>query len=225
MAITALVLGILGLVLFVCPLLPPIGFRILGAVVLICPALPASALVLGTVALVRVRRRPERYSGKRLALAAIILGGIELAVVPTLLRLTIQAPEFLTRDYVASQFHGIVQGARLYARDHEGAFAPDLETLADEAYLSILYLRHPSSAPGPAFTDFSYVSGLRKDDPNDWIVVYSDPAFHWNEGAHIARLDGTVQFVKEPQFTKEIEQFKEAYEQARGAPPTIIAPH
>jgi hypothetical protein len=73
LAITALVLSVLGLLLVVVPVIPPI------------------ALVLGIIALRRARRWPERYGGEALALAAIVLSVLDLIVAAWLLHLLVAA--------------------------------------------------------------------------------------------------------------------------------------
>jgi prepilin-type processing-associated H-X9-DG protein len=86
-------------------------------------------------------------------------------------------------------------------------------------------LQDPSNGNAHNACDYYYATGLTEADPADWVLAYGDPADHGGEGANIVYLDAHVEFVKEPQFSKVIQEFQEAYQQARGQPPTIIPPH
>ncbi len=73
--------------------------------------------------------------------------------------------------------------------------------------------------------DYYYVTGLRDDDPGDWILAFTDLGYTKSEGANVLYLDNHVEYVREPKFSQELKRFKAAYETARGTPPVIIPPH
>src|SRR5437762_6736614 len=66
-AIASLVLGILSL--------PTFGLLVVGAML---------TIVLGVVAVVKASREPERFGGRRMAIAGIVLGAASLVLIPFL---------------------------------------------------------------------------------------------------------------------------------------------
>src|SRR5262252_3887664 len=72
MAITSLVLGIVGF--FTC------GVAVVGAI---------TGIVLGIIALSRARKSPQQYGGKELAVAGIAINGLCLFVIPVIAAIAI----------------------------------------------------------------------------------------------------------------------------------------
>lgn len=85
----------------------------------------------------------------------------------------------------------------------------------------------PDEANACDFYFIRYESGRIQPDAisSNWIVAYSDPAYHAGKGASILFVDGHVEFIREPEFSERIGQFKRAFEATCGAPPVIIEPH
>jgi len=211
LAITALVLGILGLVF--CPLVGIVG------------------LILGIIATVRAGREPQRYGGKGMAIGGICTGAAGLLFVPMLLAILLpslsRAREITKRAVDASNLRGIGMAIIVYASDHGDQFPPDLQTLVADGSVSPKQFIDPSSGNAPPRCDYYYVTGLAVKDPAGWIVAYSDPAYHNGEGANVLYLDSSVRFVMEKpsgQFTRELDDFKADYTKKRGQPPVIIPP-
>lgn len=100
MAITALILGILGFCL---------------------PPLLLIALILGIIALTRVSGKPEVYGGRGLALAGVILGGLGIGLwvltVPILLPSLARARELAKRTTCAANMQGLGYALRTYSND------------------------------------------------------------------------------------------------------------
>ncbi len=211
MAITALVLGVLAL--FCPPLALPLG---------------VPAIVLGIIALVRVGRQPRRHGGKGLAIGGICTGGGAILLLPLMIAILLpslaRAREIAKRAVCSSHLRGIGQSVMVYAYDYNEYFPAGFQTLIREGMCTSQQFVCPSSASTAPTCDYYYVTDLTRSDPPDWILAFEDPSNHGGEGANVLYLDGQVNFEKEPQFEQILDQFKVAYEKARGEPPTILPP-
>ena len=219
MAVAALVLGILGL--FTC--------------------LPAGVvgLILGIIALVRANSEPQRYGGGGMAIGGIVTGALGVLLFPVMIGFMMaillpslsRARELAKRAVDSANLRGVGQSLAIYAHDNDGAFPPDLEALVVAGMCTPKQFINPSSGNVEPACDYYYVvwscaeAGQGEGVQVDWITAYSDPAFHAGEGANILYYDGHVEFVKEPQFSEQVERFKQAYEAECGQPPEIIPPH
>jgi prepilin-type processing-associated H-X9-DG protein len=201
MAIAALVFGVAG--------------------ILFCPVFAVIGLILGIVALVRVNKRPDEYGGKGLAIAGICCGGFGLLVMPfiTAMMLSILLPslsrarELAKRAVCSANLRGIGQGLDIYANGNEEWFPQDLQALIDAGFSTPAEFQCPSEANASlAKFDYIYVPGLDARAPVDWILVYEDPANHNGEGANVLYIDGRVQFLKEPNFTAELDRVRQEIE-------------
>ncbi len=209
MAVAALVCGLLGMLTCLFPL---------GLV----------GVILAIVALVRSSREPTRYGGTPMAIGGLVTGGISVLIAPLVLAIIIpsvaEGREAAMRTRSMTNMRGIAQACLIYANDNDGAFPPDLQVLLNEGLCGPENFVNPLSGNSPPACDYFYVTGLTEDDAPNWIVAYSDPAHHDDEGASILYLDGHVNFVKEPGFSQEIQAFEQAYEADRGEPPVVIPP-
>jgi hypothetical protein len=109
---------------------------------------------------------------------------------------------------------------RQYAADNGGDFPPSLIALAKRDDWPAQAMKSPSVEMRCPY--LQYVTGLRQDDPADWILLYEDPANHMGAAGYILYVSGTVEFVREPQHSAELRRLGEQYEAARGAPPVIV---
>jgi prepilin-type processing-associated H-X9-DG protein len=201
MAVAAMVLGILGLVLC-----PPI-FGLLG-------------LILGIVALARASNRPAEYGGRGMAIAGICCGAAALVVViPLYLAILLpslsRARELAKRAVCAANLRGIGQSCHIYANDYDEWFPPDLQTLINAGHLTPGELQCPSEAnPSTLVLDYVYVPGLQATAPVDWILAHEDPANHNGEGGNVLYVDSHVEFLKEPEFSAELERVRREIEES-----------
>jgi hypothetical protein len=211
MAIASLVLGILGLVCT--PLCAPLG--LIG-------------LVLGIIGTVRASQSPQRFGGRGLAIAGICTGGASLLVAPLAVALLLPSfanwSEGLSRTIATSNLVAVERVLKSYAGDNAGQFPPDLSVLIDTGAIEAGFLQDPSEGSFTNACDFYYVTGLTTTDPGEWIIAFGDASNHGGEGASIVYLNGVVNFVKEPEFSQEIERFQRAYEAKRGTRPAIRNP-
>lgn len=107
-----------------------------------------------------------------------------------------------------------------YAADNAGDFPPSLLALWKMHDWPPGMLESPSVEMRRPY--LQYVTGLRQDDPGDWILLYEDSANHFGAAGYILYVNGTVAFVKEPQHAAELRRFRAQYEAARGMPPVIV---
>jgi len=62
--------------------------------------------------------------------------------------------------------------------------------------------------------DYVYVPGLQAVVPVDWILAYEDPANHNGEGGNVLYVDSHVEFLKEPEFSAELERVRREIEES-----------
>ncbi len=215
MAITALVLGILSLVPGVLCL--PVGV-----------ILALIGLILGIIALVRATRTPEQFGGTGKAVAGIITSGLAILITPLALSVMLpslsRARELAKRAVDSTNLVGIGQACAIYSQDH-GATPPDLNTLVTAGLVSPKQLLSPSAGHVPPACDYNYIvypPGAAAQITPDWFVAYTDPQIHVGEGSVVLFFDGHVEFVKTPDFTQRLADFKQKYQDTFGRPPTII---
>jgi len=135
----------------------------------------------------RLRDRPRLK--KVLAFAAAALAVLAIgAFVAQVVRTDREARR---RDECRRKLEEVRLGLRSYAARHDGAYPPSLDALTEE------YLRARSALAGLTSGQgigYSYVSGLRSDDPADCVLVY-DPGDVHAFGAHALFVDGRIAWM------------------------------
>ncbi|MEW6251571.1 MAG: hypothetical protein AB1716_13060 [Planctomycetota bacterium] len=131
------------------------------------------------------------------------------------------------RAVCASNLRAIWLASVRYASEHEGQFPPNFDVLLAAGSISEGNLVSRLSRRSPPVRDYAYVRGLTVHDPNDWILAYGNPAWLQGKdsGANVLFLDGQIGFLREPRFNQELQRFRAAFEEARGAPPVVIPPN
>ncbi|HVP13553.1 MAG TPA: DUF4190 domain-containing protein [Phycisphaerae bacterium] len=179
-----------------------------------CPLVGIVGLVLGIVALARINREPARYSGKGMAVGGIVTGALAIVLVPLMLLAVVPAFSQLfslgTRAMCMENMKSIGQALTAYAQSNGGfpeAGADWQKRLINSGGILPGQLRCPTDESGAACS-YIYVpaSGV-KADPNQ-ILVYESPGNHGGGGGNILYRDGSVRFVKSPQFEKLIQAIK-----------------
>jgi len=213
LAVTSLVLGILGLV-----------SCIFG------PLFAIPAIICGHVARSRAVTQPARYKGGELALAGLIMGYVGLAMLlllgPILAGMLLpalgQAREKARQVQCMSNLRQIGMGCVMYAVDQgpSGAFPPDLATLARGKYLDAFKVYTcPSRDTVPAISadqlrarehcDYLYFgTGMATEgvsNPGATLLAADRPGNHrrsWN----ILFADGHVETVHGDDFNTVVRQ-------------------
>jgi hypothetical protein len=126
----------------------------------------------------------------------------------------------------ASNLRGIGQGLTIYVDRHSG-YPPDLNALVDTGMQTRDQLTCPLDwrHVGEDEPSYVYVTGLRPDDPANWIVAYDDPGNHPGPTVNVLFLGGQVRNMKMDDFIEEMRRFREAYAKARGEPPQTVGPN
>lgn len=136
------------------------------------------------------RLRQHKRLKTALAIAAGVL--VVLGAVAFVAQMVRTERESRRREECRRKIEDLRLALRSYAARHDGAYPPRLETLAEEGYL-----RQTSAlwglTEGPS-TGYSYVSGLRSDDPADCVLVYDPPGAH-AFGLHALFVDGRVAWM------------------------------
>lgn len=167
MAITSLVLGILGL--FSCGITALVG------------------LILGIVALVKIRNSQGRLSGNGLAIAGIVVSGVFLLLLPVYVAMLFPAlAKAKERAQTLACVNNVKQlslAAQLYASDSGERF-PSASNWCDA-------LQPYVASPGPfqcaadrsvrcAFAYNRTLDGLKQDEINPRTVLFFESAAGWN---------------------------------------------
>ena len=197
LAIAALVCGIVGL----------LGFCTGGL------AVPAGivGLILGIVALVKIKRKPAVYRGRGMAIAGICTGGASLLIVPLMIAILLPALGRARvggskRTVCQANMRGIGQALYIYAQD-DGMFpekgADWQARLVNACTAAPKQFLCPSDTGGSG-SSYYYVPGYGDNSDPAQIILYEDPTIHGGRGGNILYQDGHVAFVKSPQYEKEI---------------------
>ena len=126
-----------------------------------------------------------------------------------------RARELAKRAVCSANLRGIGQGCHIYTNDYDEWFPPDLQTLINAGHLTPRELQCPSEPnPSEAVFDYIYVPGLNARAPVDWIIAYEDPANHGGEGGNVLYIDSHVEFLKEPEFSAELERVRREIEES-----------
>lgn len=186
MAVTALVLGVVGLVS--------------------CPILGIVAIVLGIVALSRSSAEPQRYGGRGMAIGGIVCGGASFFTGMLLLSILLpslsRARELSKRLVCAANLKGIGTTVILYANEEPSSFGPpSLNLLVNQGDITREQLICPANEAGTA--NYVYIPQTVKfDDPqaDHTVLAYEPKSNHEDEGGNILFADGHVTFVKVPEY-------------------------
>jgi hypothetical protein len=202
MAISSLVLGILGL--------------------LTCGITALIGLILGIVALVRVRKSQGRLSGSGLAIAGIIVSAVFILLVPVSVALTLpafaQAKQKAQRVKCANSLKQLALAAQIYANDNKEQFPPastwcdDIQTIvpASDAFQCPA---HPGWRCAYALN--AKIGDKKKDEVDPQTVLFFESSEGWNNAGgaellaphkhsrhmvNVAFADGTVRGIPRSQL-------------------------
>jgi hypothetical protein len=160
MAITSMVLGIIGAV---------------GAIVVVGIPIGLIGLILGIIALVKANKHPQQYGGKGFAITGIVTGGLGgVLAVPMLLMFAILMPslgrarELSNRSYCAANLRGITQSMIVYSAENSDQYP----TLPYAAYSS--YNAGTSATLGDTTADDTIKSLYKKSAPQNGSVLAAE---------------------------------------------------
>jgi prepilin-type processing-associated H-X9-DG protein len=189
MATTSLVTGLIGLV--------------------ICGPLALVGLITGIIALVRTGREPNRYGGRGMAIAGIVVSGAAMVIYPMLIAILLpslsRARELSKRTVCAANMRGIGQAMYIYAQSEPNyAFPDDINKVVAAGFTTPIQFQCPSAPPGRQC--YFYVSGQTTNSAPNSVVLFEDPNNHQGEGGNVMYQDGHVTFVKGAQYQAIVDQ-------------------
>lgn len=182
LAVSTLVLGILGLVM--------------------CPLVGMAAVVTDIVALNRISREPQVHGGKGMAIAGLTCGAVSLAcmtplMISILLPSLARARELSKRLVCGTNLKAIGAALHTYSTDFAGQGVPTVDDLVRVGLLTdtesrclnkdernYVILRHP----------------LPPEDTGFRVIAYEPKSNHGDEGGNILFHDGSVRFLKRGEY-------------------------
>ena len=190
MAITAMVLGIIGLVIWVCMPLGLVG------------------LVLGIIALGRANRSPRQYGGKGMAIAGICTGAASIVIFMLLLSIMLsslaRARELAKRTVCANNLKNIGTALVIYANMYNDKLPPNLDILIDEADMSGMSFMCPSATEDYEHYIYIPFKTVNYFDPQTpWVI--ENPENHGGEGGFVLFGDAHVKWVQGPELEQMLE--------------------
>ncbi len=187
LAVTALVCGILGVVM--------------------CPPVGIVGIITGAMAISRCNARPQEYGGRGMAIAGLVCGicsivtllimgfvmvGMMGVMVPSLSR----ARELSKRLVCASNMKAITTSMTIYHHEFPGQGSPSLQLLVDRGDLGPNTLICPSAgAPNYVLT---WPEGVSL--PATAVVIHEPSSNHDGEGGNVATADGIVRFLEGSEY-------------------------
>ncbi len=205
LAITSLVLGILGM--FTC------GFTALFG------------LILGIIAMVKVKNSGGKLSGNGLALAGVIVSGVFLLLIPLLILPAMLLPALAAAKQKAQEINCVnnekqlALAVRIYSGDHTNRFPLAVtwcDAITDEVGAPKVFLCPAANAGGRCDYAFNTkLGGLDEDKINPKTVMFFEADAGWNASggpelmigkARHARMfvvafaDGSVHQLRESQL-------------------------
>ncbi len=206
LAVTSMVLGILGLLTACVPILSII------------------ALVLGIVALVKASQRPAEYGGKGFAIAGVCLGGLSLVLLPVMLLLgsillpsLAKARELAKRSVCTANLLGFAKGMEIYANQYGGQYPPDVEALLTSGLAQPTMFACPSGSPDVDYTApqykytpgqpippklkevmhscYQYIPGQTSNTNPGNVLMYEKKECHSGEGGNVLFGDDHVEWI------------------------------
>jgi prepilin-type processing-associated H-X9-DG protein len=191
MAVTSLVLGIIGMCI---------------------PLLAIAALIFGIIALTRTR--DPRVGGKGMAISGIVLGGLGILILPLMIAILLpslnRARETANRVKCGNNMRQIGLALKLYANENRGQFPPNLELLLKTQDITADVFVCPScndtTAPGAdvqtqaanlskgGHLSYVYISGFTDIAGAETILLYEPITNHAGDGGNFLFGDAHVEF-------------------------------
>lgn len=186
LAVTTLVLGILGL--------------------LSCFPAGLAAIVTGIIALSRISSEPHRYGGRGMAIGGLVCGGASLLLIPVfalmisiLLPSLSRARELSKRLVCQANMQSIGTTMMIYANDYPGQGCPPVLTFVTSGDITQQQTVCPSSQLGTS----NYVFLPLPDSAGgDTVWAYEPKSNHGGEGGNVLFADGHASFFHSNEYDR-----------------------
>jgi len=181
-------------------------------------------LVLGIVALVRIRNSPAKYGGTGKAVCGMCAAAVGIALIPLVhLPGMVRARENSRRVLCHAQMHAIGKALFIYAQSDPGGKFPEAgadlpSRLSKSGDVTPGDFLCPSTNGEPGTCSYMWIPGYDpgpRRDPNQ-IILYELIENHGGEGGNILYADGHVVFMKAPHYEREIAAVERFVRQAEG---------
>jgi prepilin-type processing-associated H-X9-DG protein len=187
------------------------GMALASLILGIFLCIPVASLLAVIFGIIGIKKTSDpRVGGKGMAIAGLVLGILGLMLLPVILLPAInRARQVANRVESAKNLNQIGSACRLYANEFEGAFPPDLGTLATAENLPVQTFIAPNSeiaAPGNLsgadaanwinnYSDYIYLgSDLRVTSDPGSVVAYEKDQTNHGDGVNMLFADGHVAF-------------------------------
>jgi hypothetical protein len=162
------------------------------------------AIILGHLALGRIKQSRGGLSGKGMAIAGLVMGYLSVLLIPIMLALALPAVnQAVTKAKQTQSLANIRQisvSCIKYAQTHGGSFPASLEELE---LPNPAILRSPLST-GTEEKNYVYVPGLNSSTPAGTIFLYDS---HVVGGRYlVGRVDGSCEMIRIEDFEREMNQ-------------------
>lgn len=153
------------------------------------------AVIVGATALLRIRRRPDRHTGRNVAIVGVILGVLGAVAVPLMIvRTAARARDLSLRVACAANLRGLGQAMYIYAQaEPDGAFPDNIDKVITAGFASPKSLRCPMTSPGK--TTYYYVPGRTTASNPESILIFEVADDHFGDGGNVLYQDGRAMFV------------------------------
>lgn len=169
-------------------------------------------LILGIVALVKAKPASR---GRTLAIAGTIISASSILITPVMIGIMLpalgKARQAARQIKSTTQMRLIAQSLTIYAQDYNGAF-PEPGTDLTQRLSGVV---QPGDFISPAeiydrSNSYFYLGGYTTKDHFRTVILVEDPNnFRWR-GTNVAFLDGSIEFVTEPELSKLLDNAKDA---------------
>ncbi len=205
----------------------------------ICVGVPMGlvALILGIIATSNAYSRPEQYGGAGRAITGIVTGSLSsifLFIAIAVVWVTgtaaaiLASPLFQNNPIVQAITQGIgavenmerIAKAMAAYQSTYGVAVPSLEALKASGLIpSGVFGQDPNADPTAGAV---WVADVSKSDPANWIAAYARINYIDRPQYLVLSISGEVEHFGSEAFDQRLEQFKNAYQSARGHPPTFL---
>jgi hypothetical protein len=126
-----------------------------------------------------------------------------------------------SRGYIHGSIRALGLAMDMYVRDF-GEFPAELPDMvaADLVSQRELESRYPLQ-DAAARCAFAYVTGLRRDDPAGWPVIFDLPRAPGDSFVSVRFISGDVRNIPRAEFEALLRRFEEEYQLSRGSAPRV----
>lgn len=183
-----------SLVFGICSLVPCLG------ILTLCPT-----VVLGILALVKIRKSRGQLTGQSQAIASLAMSCISVVLISMWLLALDRGPEKARRSLCLNNEKGLAEACLMYARDNNGVLPRSFDEVKKHWVskygfeLSPKLFVCPSRRSSSSGENYHLVNGGSKladiKNPSDTPLIVEDVSDHYGLGGNVAYVDGHAEWV------------------------------